>query len=403
MMGTTLKLSKWLFDSEKNKIILAFAISFFVLLILLVRTHLMDSGHPDFAKPWDHHKYIFMAQHNLDFHIAPYCWRILNPLFASILPFSIQTNFLILSIFFLWFSANILFLILRKLNFTFIESLTGIFLFYFLGWAVKFNLYDFWLTEPLMFFLLLVGIYLILLKKDLLFFLIVFLSSMVKEALIILPFLYFSINICRNTTKKILYKSILAVGLFLLSTLLLRSLIPAFNEQLSYVNSLAEELRYWRDTNSYYSTKSFILAVNFVQPFPYLAKEYIGSFSLVLIFLSIFDLKKNLKVIARYLPLLLFSLLFLFYPVDIVRVIIFSFFLFIFMALNGLRKIRNYFSLNEHIGLGISVFLFCLNLINSNRIMITLAVQSVIILIIALSFVLVKSFRKSSYKGNIIR
>src|SRR5271169_2519084 len=65
--------------------------------MVYLRTYRITRADDVFRQPYDHHKFIYMAEHNaLDFHIAPFCWRLLNPLLASWLPFHTDTNFLVL-------------------------------------------------------------------------------------------------------------------------------------------------------------------------------------------------------------------------------------------------------------------------------------------------------------------
>jgi hypothetical protein len=63
---------------SKKELSIISAISLVLTLIIFSRTELFIESHQDFIKPWDHHKYIFMAQHPMQFHIAPFCWRIVQ-------------------------------------------------------------------------------------------------------------------------------------------------------------------------------------------------------------------------------------------------------------------------------------------------------------------------------------
>ena len=60
------------------------------------RTDLRTTGTVLFADPgWDRHLYRAMASETpLDFHLAPYCWRVLVPAVAGISPFGQQATFM---------------------------------------------------------------------------------------------------------------------------------------------------------------------------------------------------------------------------------------------------------------------------------------------------------------------
>src|SRR3972149_5351757 len=98
----------------KEALFVAF-IAFLGLVSLYARTDRLNYLHPSFEEVWDHHKYIEMAAHNpFGLHIAPFGWRILNPILAKILPFEISKNFTILTLVELWFTAVITYYMSRK-------------------------------------------------------------------------------------------------------------------------------------------------------------------------------------------------------------------------------------------------------------------------------------------------
>jgi hypothetical protein len=98
----------------------------------------MTFDDPNFPKPWDHHKYIEVAQNNiLNFHSAPFCWRIGVPLLVKLLPFNIFWNFLIISFMGVWFTGVVTYYLAKILFLTRTYSFLAMIMFYSLGWAYK--------------------------------------------------------------------------------------------------------------------------------------------------------------------------------------------------------------------------------------------------------------------------
>lgn len=135
-------------------------LSFVLTAVIFFRTDFLIQSHPDFAKPWDHHKYIYMAEHPFQFHVPPFCWRILYPLCAYLLPFSLQTSFLVLSFISVWFSGILLFFLLTKLDLTPPTSIIGMLMFYSSSWATKWLLFDFWIPDGMYLLLLILLLFL---------------------------------------------------------------------------------------------------------------------------------------------------------------------------------------------------------------------------------------------------
>jgi len=122
--------------------------------LLWIRTDKLVPSDPSFSLPRDHHIYAFMATHPIgSFHIAPWGWRLVGSALAPLFPGSLAAGFQVLTLTALSLTALTLFFIARALGFDRRLATIGVILFLSLGYAVKFNLYDFWLTDPLAFLL----------------------------------------------------------------------------------------------------------------------------------------------------------------------------------------------------------------------------------------------------------
>ncbi len=72
-----------------------------------------------FDLPWDRHKYIEIAANGpLNFHIAPYCWRIGKPWMAALLPLDLEMSFLFISFACVVVSGVLSWLIAREAGFS---------------------------------------------------------------------------------------------------------------------------------------------------------------------------------------------------------------------------------------------------------------------------------------------
>src|SRR5947209_13984306 len=89
-----------------------------LLAAIYLRTYRITPQDALFQQPWDWHKYLYMARHNpLDFHIAPFCWRFLNSLFARLLPFGVERNFLLLTLVELFLTGVLTYYALKRWGF----------------------------------------------------------------------------------------------------------------------------------------------------------------------------------------------------------------------------------------------------------------------------------------------
>ena len=81
----------------------------------------------------------FMAERA---HEAPYCWRILTPFQATLLPFSILTNFWLIACVSSWVTLVLVYAMLRKTGFSSAWAVVGMLLYAGTFWTLKFSLYS---------------------------------------------------------------------------------------------------------------------------------------------------------------------------------------------------------------------------------------------------------------------
>lgn len=151
--------------NKVNSELIVLLVSIILTILIYLKTDIMDYNHPHFKNPWDHHKYLWMAVNNLDFHIAPFCWRIFVPFLASLLPFEISINFQLIALISVILTGFFIFKIGTIVFDNFYQSLSMMIAYFSLGFATRFVIYDFWLVDAFAIVLITSGTYFILSKN----------------------------------------------------------------------------------------------------------------------------------------------------------------------------------------------------------------------------------------------
>lgn len=214
-----------------TELLLVSGLSLALVAVVGFTTDLMTYAHFTFPKRWDHHAYIAMAQRApLDYHFAPYCWRIATPLVAKALPFDLLFNFLLICFASLWLTGVALYYIGRMLGYSAWTALVGVLLYYSLPWATKFVLFDFWLPDAPAFLVITTAILCIVGRKDLAFTLALAVGVTVKESVLFVAPLHYTLR-ARGVIDLAAARRTLALVLPAVGVLVaLRLGIPAANE-----------------------------------------------------------------------------------------------------------------------------------------------------------------------------
>ena len=303
----------------------------------------MDYSHPHFKNIWDHHKYLWMAKNNpLDFHIAPFCWRILVPSLAKILPFGVENNFKLIAFLSVMFTGFFTFKIGQKIFSDLIYAYSMMFGYFSLVLATKFVLYDFWLPDAFSFLLITAGIYSILIRNDFLFVLITCLGAMTKEVVLFILPLYYTLRAEKLLDRKLALKTIL-ISLPALSVfILIRLLIPSMNDNQLYLSNLPDELKIVHLGSSQYT---------YIDAFKQVISERIKDFSgglihqitlypfLIYFLFQVFDLKSLIKWGIKFLPFLFLIYLQIFFAMNTDRLVVAGFPAILIMSISGLKNL----------------------------------------------------------------
>jgi hypothetical protein len=187
----------------------------------------MISSHPAFAGGGDHLHYIAMAEEPDGLYQAPFCWRVLTPTLARLMPFGLADSFYFLTIIFLVGTGVIVYYIVFETAGDRRLALSGIALFYSLSAAAKFSLYDFWLTEPALFFFGALAVYFLLRKHDIWLSITLAAAVLAKESAFFLVPLVYTVRaeglFDRKAASRTLGVTVLPVAAYLV----VRTTVPA--------------------------------------------------------------------------------------------------------------------------------------------------------------------------------
>ena len=352
---------------KRRDIILVVFIALLGITALFLRTEKLGYTHPVFTHNWDHHFYIQMAVGNLfEPGAAPFGWRVLNPLLAKLLPFDLKTNFTLLSFTALWMTAVVTYFMLRTIGFSDELALTGMLFFISLGWATRFNIFDFWLTDPLSFLFVVASIWSIFAHKDLLFMILLVVGVAAKENVIFVAPLYYTINSSAIWDIQALRRSIFLVAPAVLLLLGIRAFIPVVNSEYSAI-SLLQDIGLQR-------IRDFSLDSLF--------SYTIGTFGVSLLILPLFSIKKNIALFFRFLPFIALTYFSLLFALNTERVLVSAFPAIIIMALYGARAIAEKSGLNERVFVPLPFLLIILLLIEENWYVVAVTYEALLILLL---------------------
>ena len=341
-------------------------IALLITIILLLTTNLMTYDDPYFPRSWDHHKYIHMAEGNpFDFHIAPFCWRIGLPLLVKTLPFPLHWNFLIIAFISVWMIGVVVYYIVKALDYPKVYSFIAMLMFFSLGVATKFVLRSFWMPDALLFLLIALSIYSIITKKDILFILLLIVGVAVKETMIVVIPLYYTLNAHKLIDGKLFRRFVLIILPAVVLLVMLRIFIPQMNNDWNYLNSLPMILRHPHRFSGYSYWQLFKQIGSFrLQSFSWrsLNSYTFGTFGVILLLLPFFSKEGNRTILLKFLPFLLLVYSQIFFAVNTERLLIAAFPLMIILSLNGIVTITKNFSLKPEYFLILPLLMLVLNL-----------------------------------------
>ena len=272
------------------------------------------TGSTSFDWLGDHSFYILMAESIQDSNIAPYCWRIAVPFLSSLFP-STMIGFLSIAIISFIFSGVSVYLLAEAFGFNKVLSIFGVLLFYSIE-GIQYALYNFWLPDALTITIIVISILAIHYKKDLFLIIILMIGVTVKESILFVIPLYYSLNAKKIIDLQLLKRTFIIGFPAVLVLITIRFLIVNDNGSYNYLMLLNQMLP------------------NHIHNFS--INEYlIKSFGLTA-FLPFLSIKKNKELFIQFSPFILLVFSQLLFATDTFRLLAFCFPATILMSLNSL-------------------------------------------------------------------
>lgn len=328
----------------------------FLGLILQFRTHTLT---PDdaaaWAKPYDHHKYIYMAEHPVgSFHIAPANSRIGVPLLVKELPLPTLTGFRVQTFVFIVLTAILFYFVLLAAGYSDILALLGFVMFWSYGAATKLLFAGPYSPDPASFAITVAALYFLLKEQDLALTLTLFLGAFVKETIVLVIPLVYTIRTQRLIDTRLLIRAALIALPPVAVLVCLHFWIPTYNDVESYVAQMGPQLT---EVHLGTATYSFVDALQRVTSFRLHSESPVNMFreltfeSVGLLWvLPFFALKypskstsiagsSNWILLLRFLPFLALTYLGWLVALNADRRFAYAFPFWIMLSLNGVRAL----------------------------------------------------------------
>lgn len=331
--------------------VLIVAVALGAVITLLLRADKLTTDKLTPGSVSDHTYYISLAMDgSAHCNVAPYCYRVLQPMMTRILPFDLQTNFLLITMASLWLTGIALYYLLKTYKFSIIACFAGVLLFYSLGWATGFLLFYFWMSDGLVFFLITLAIYCIRTKRDAYFMGLLAIGAVAKESILVVAPLYYTLNLVPNPRS--LFRSLFdgklaAKTLFLISPAIIVLLVLRFAIPVTNTVNYLEAIHYWAVAHSEHAVGSALIIAPNVRGWLVLTYifDYIATFGLAL-FLPFLAIKRNIEHLLRYVPFLVLVSVQLLLAEATERLLVYAFPVVVLLALNGLSALSERLALN---------------------------------------------------------
>src|SRR5829696_8644803 len=275
-------------------------------------TNPLTSDNPRYGTEGDHHHYRAMAEGDaLSYTYAPFNRRVLTPLIVKALPLDAEEGFYALTFLSGAATGVALFYALSRMGLGGVLSLAGMFAFFSLGWATQFQVWDFWLADPLSFLLLALCVWAVAARRDALFAALLVLAALNKEVGIFALALFYGLRATGPLDFRVMSRTVF-VGLPALLVLVgLRLGIPA------------EEPYYYSYLITHVVPKR-LEEMTFPEP---LGTYYLWTFGLVGGLLPLLSLasKEGRTMVVRLLPFVLLVYAQLLFAYDTERLLVFAF------------------------------------------------------------------------------
>ncbi len=415
-----------------REISLVLLVSLALTLIAFACTPRLVPADPGFAYPSDHHKYLRMAEAGLfRFRIAPFHWRVLVPFLCGLLPCSKTVAFSLLTFLSIWLTGAAVYLLVRgdpaalgsqsrfqpadgrgtgrgRIDVLSLgpagPGLLALLLYFTLGWAVRFLLYDFWLPDGAAILLIVLALHAAMTGRALRLALLLALGVTVKESVILAAPVYYSWNASRPFEPRLLGRTgaILLPAAGILAALHLA--LPGLNNDPSYTAGLGDALtRLHAGVYQYAPLGAIpeILRARLHELSPARALAYlIRPFGVAPIAFALLGLKDRWRAALRLLPFVLLVYLQILFAWNTDRLLVLAFPALLLLAPAGWSRLRRWGIAPEFVGLVLGGF-FALNFLGHGQYPARFGLQAALLAVGVLAGVMTRwQARRGSGRGS---
>lgn len=350
------------------------AISLPVLIALAFRTDLVTYHNPAFRQPFDDHKYILMASTNpFTFHLAPFCWRVLTPLIAKVLPFGLEWNFFLITFVSIWMTSVTVYYLARQYDLSRMYAFLGTLTFLSMGLVTKGLLQWFWYVDPLSLLLMTLAIWSIGARKDALFVLLLALGVADRENALLVAPLYYTLRTQRIVDVHLLARTFMLALPAIAMFFGLRSLIRPLNHDAAYLHSLPLSDRVvWSVHGRHHTSFNYeqIIMASLRHPLRAAVRflpqvEYALRNGLIL--LPFFAFFRRFDLLLRFSPFIVLTFAQLLFIADN-RYLVGAFPVLVLLALFGMRRFAEQLRIPPSYLVRLPLLFVALNLIWVNRV-----------------------------------
>lgn len=362
--------------TRRAGILTAASLVVFSLSVLWLRTARLSPPDPAFYQPADHHIYAFMAAHPIsDFHVAPWCWRILGPALAGSSGLPVDRAFQVITFLSLSATGLLTFLILRRLGADAHLSLLGVLLFMSLGYATKFNIYDFWLSDPLAFAFTAAAFLFVLLRWDVPLAICLAVGVLAKESVLFAVAFHYGMRARRPIDAKAAVTTAMLALPALAVLLGVRTAIPAWNGRPDYLATLPFPIRRNARTIPSYDLGTLVSVTVQRRHLGETLVRTVTSFGAIVPVLAAVGVYSARRLAVRFAPFVLVVLSQLLFAQNTQRLVVLAFPALVVLAVFGLRWLRDERGVDSSVLTCLAVGTFALGLLSRTEWMPNAAVQ----------------------------
>jgi hypothetical protein len=318
--------------------------------IFAAGTYRLTVGSHGFRGTGDDHVYLYMTTHPVgSFHIAPWCWRIGIPALVRYLPVSPQAGYEAVALTSVAVTGLLVYLIARTWGCARWLSLAGLLLFFSFGYAAKFNLKDFWLTDAPAFAFASAAILALQCRRKYLFAACLLAGVFAKESVIFVAPLAYTFW----ARQRLDWRALARAGALALpavaALLALRAGIGSLNSDHAYVASLPQAVRSDIGNLPSYDVLAVASQTLAARSHTWLrtAGYTVSSFGLLPMVLAPLGWRDLKPVAVRFWPLAALDLLQLVFALNTQRLVVFAFVPVIIACLAGARRMVRRFGVSR--------------------------------------------------------